>query len=320
MFYNCFGEQMKDKRQKVIIDTDPGVDDCYALIFMLFDPSLDIELITTVAGNLGLDKTTRNLLHLLDKFGIKNIPVAKGAARPLCRISQDATFIHQKEGMGGYIPPKKVKGNILKDNAVEAMYQVIKNNPGEIVPILMGPHTNFAKLLMAHPDVKDLVPRIIYEGGSPYGAPGFPDHISFNMSYDPEAFQVVLNSRIPLTLIPSNIGRRKAHLEEKMVYEIKNQNEVGEFIFQMFDKYWEPGFDDKRIATNDICTYMYLRYPKLFKFLTADFMIDLEDMPGKTTGVFHKKGNIKIVCDVKRKKFLKIIMQKLKQFDNFKLN
>lgn len=309
----------KNKIHKVIIDTDPGVDDCYALIFMLNDPSLDVKLITTLGGNLGVETVTRNLLHLLEKFDIKDIPVAKGSPRPLKRLPIDAKFIHQNEGMGAYIPPKKVKGNLLKENAIEAMYRVIKENPGEITPILIGPHTNFAKLLKAHPDVKDLVPRIIYEGGSPYGAPGFPDHISFNMSYDPEAFQIVLDSKIPLVLVPSNMGRRITHLDEKLVYKIKEQNEVGAFIYQMFNGYWEPGFPDKRVATNDICTYMYLTHPKLFKYLTADMTVDTDTAPGKTFAFFHKNGNIKILKSANRKKFIRILMKRLKKFDNFKL-
>ncbi len=312
---------MKKKRYKIIIDTDPGVDDCYALIFMLSDPELDIKLITTTGGNLGLNTVTRNLFHLLKKLGISDIPVAKGSAAPLCRKAIDAKFIHQNEGMGGYIPPKKeTYPNLLKENAIEAMYRVIKENPGEIIPFLIGPHTNFAKLLTAHPDVKDLVPRIIYEGGSPYGAPGFPDHISFNMSYDPEAFDIVLKSRIPLVLVPSNMGRRKTHLSEELVEKIKNTNEVGAFIYQMFNKYWEPGFPDKRIATNDICTYAYLKHPEYFTYLTADMIVDTDEAPGKTFAYFHKKGNIKILNNVNRKKFIKFLMERLKSYDNFKLN
>lgn len=311
---------MKKKKYKIIIDTDPGADDCYALIFMLTDPEIDVKLITTLGGNLGLEKVTRNLLHLLNKFDIQNIPVAKGSPLPLKRKPIDATFIHQKEGMGGYIPPKKVSyPNLLKEDAVEAMYKVIKENPGEIIPFLIGPHTNFAKLLVAHPDVKDLVPKIIYEGGSPFGAPGFPDHISFNMSYDPEAFQIVLDSKIPLVLVPSNMGRRHTHLDEETVEKIKNTNEVGEFIYQIFNMYWEPGFDDKRIATNDICTYVYLKHPEYFKYLVADMIVDTDEAPGKTFAFFHKNGNMKILNKANRKKFIKFLMNRLKKFDNFKL-
>ena len=79
------------------MDTDPGVDDAACLIYMLFDKKVDIKLITTVAGNISIETSTRNALHLLDLFN-KNIPVAQGAEKALTRISPYAENIHQKEG------------------------------------------------------------------------------------------------------------------------------------------------------------------------------------------------------------------------------
>ena len=70
----------KEKIKKVIIDTDPGVDDAACLVYALFDKSIDIKLITTVSGNISVEKNTRNMLHILDKFGV-DIPVAKGCAK-----------------------------------------------------------------------------------------------------------------------------------------------------------------------------------------------------------------------------------------------
>ena len=91
------------KKYKVIIDADPGIDDSMALVFALFNDEIDIELLTTVAGNKKLSICTRNTLHILEKFGF-NIPVAKGAKSALCRKSKDASHIHKKTGMGGYTP------------------------------------------------------------------------------------------------------------------------------------------------------------------------------------------------------------------------
>lgn len=306
------------KPYKVIIDTDPGVDDTYALIFAMFDQDLDIKLFTTVSGNVAIEDSTRNLLHLLDRFD-KDFPVAKGASKPLQRQPRHAYFIHGKYGMGGYVPPKKTKHQIIKESAVEAMYRVIKENPGQVTIYVWGPHTNVAQLLIDHPDAKDLIPQIIFMGGSPYGVPGFPDHISFNISNDPEAFKIVLDSKIPLVMAPSDIGRRKAYLTEDYVYKIRDRNEVGAFLFELFDTYWEPGFDDKRIATNDTCAYLYLTHPHLFKVMTADLTVDTDEEPGKTFAYFHKKGNVKLMCGVNRKKFLKLLDKKLFEFDNFKL-
>ena len=306
------------KPYKVIIDTDPGVDDTYALIFAMFDPALDIKLMTTVSGNVKIEDGTRNLLHLLDRFD-KDIPVAKGASRPLQRQPRYAYFIHGKYGMGNYVPPKKTKHQPVKESAVEAMYKVLKENPGQVTIYVWGPHTNVGQLLLEHPDAKDLIPQIIFMGGSPYGVPGFSEHISFNISNDPEAFKIVLDSKIPLIMAPSDMGRKKAYLTEEYVDKIRKRNEVGAFIFELFDAYWEPGYEDKRIATNDTCAYLYLTHPKFFKMLTTDLTVDTDEEPGKTFAYVRKEGNVKIMWEVKRKKFLKLLDKKLSKFDNFKL-
>ena len=154
---------MKKEMKKIncIIDTDPGVDDCVAIALSLFDEMMDIKLITTVNGNLDLEIVTRNMMHLLEKFKRTDIPVAKGATKALCRVSPNASFIHQKTGMGGYNPPETVKTKPIEKDAIEAMYETIKEHKNDIVLISLGPHTNLGTLIKTHPDVKDMVSHII---------------------------------------------------------------------------------------------------------------------------------------------------------------
>lgn len=300
------------KKYKVIIDTDPGVDDSACLVYAFFDKKLDIKLLTTVSGNVKVKTGTRNLLHLLDKFNL-DYPVAMGADKAMFRDSPTAENVHQKEGMGGYIPPKTVKHALLKEDAVEAMYRVLSEGDGDIIPIVLGPHTNMGLLFTKHPDVIKKIPRIIFMGGSPYGVPGFPDHISFNISSDPEAFKIVLDSGIPLVMVPSDMGRRKAYLTENYVYQMRDTNDVGAFLFSMYDKYWERFFPDKRIATNDTCAYIYLTHPHLFTCKRVEVTVDTEETPGKTFVTFDKNGHILLTVAVKRKQFLNLMTKKLKQ-------
>lgn len=307
------------KKYKVIIDTDPGVDDSACLLFTFFDKKLDIKLFSTVSGNVRVETGTRNMLHLLDKFNV-DFPVAKGCAKAMERTTPTAENVHQKEGMGGYIPPKTTKHKILEEDAVEAMYRIISEGDGDIIPIILGPHTNIATLIVKHPDVVSKIPRIIFMGGSPYGLPGFPDHISFNIRSDPEAFKIVLDSKIPLVMIPSDMGRRKAYLTEEMVYQIRDTNDVGKFLFTMYDKYWERFFPDKRIATNDTCAYFYLIRPDLFTCKRISMTVDLDETPGKTIVNYDKKGHILLTVAVKRKQFLNLYMKKLKELDYIKFD
>ena len=117
------------------------------------------------------------------------------------------------------------------------------------------------------------------------------------------------------------MGRNKAHLDEEYVMnKVKNVNAVGDFIFQMYDKYWEPGYPDKRVATNDTCAYIYLTNPEIFTHRKVDIDVDCEDMPGKTIIDFNDNGKYDFVTGVDKQKFLDLLEEKLKKFDDFKLN
>ncbi len=310
---------MNEQKIKVIIDTDPGVDDSACLIYAFFNERLDIKLITSVVGNVPLETATRNLLHLMDIFNI-DIPVAKGAEKAMFRTSEGAEFIHQKEGLGGYIPPKTIAHKDIHQDAVQAIYDVIMQGDGDIIPLLLGPQTNFGKLLTLHPDVISKIPKIVFMGGSPFGHPDYPDHISFNISCDPEAFDIVLKSGIPLVMVPSAVGRKKAHLDEAYVNHLKTKGDTGELLYHMYSMYWEPNFPDKRVATNDTCALFALTHPELFTSHKCSVTVDLIDAPGKTLVDFNGTGNVELVMDCNRPKFIDVLNSELEKFKDIKLN
>lgn len=296
----------KDKRSvNCIIDTDPGVDDAAALTLSLYDDVMNIKLITTVSGNLDIDTVTRNALHILEKFERTDIPLAKGASKPLCREPKDAKFIHKSEGMGNYVPPKTTKLKPIKKDAVEAMYEVIQQYPNNISIVMLGPHTNVAQLITKHPDVVQKISHIYTEGCSPFGwnSEGkWKNYISFNVSSDPEAFKIVTSSGIPISLIPSRIGRDVAYFSEREVKFMSKMNDVGRFIAEMYSGYWELDYPDKRVATNDTCAVLLLRFPFLYKLKSTRVMLEVNttDRPGQTIMYAVKNGHIELVEKVNR--------------------
>lgn len=304
-----------------IIDTDPGVDDSVAIALSLYDDEMNIDLITTVAGNLDLKSVTRNVLHLLEKFKRTDIPVAMGADKPMVRESKDATFIHQADGMGGYKPPKTVKTKPIEMNAVDAMYELITKHKGNINIVALGPHTNLGYLIKNHPDVVNKINHIYCEGCSPYGwkhQGNWTHYVSFNASSDPEAMQIVLNSGIPITIVPSRMGRELANFTEQEVEQIGKINDVGRFLHEMYNGYWEHGYHDRRIATNDTCAVLNMRYPKLFKTVGVNIEVDTDAMPGKTTMRKNRKSQVKLVVGVNKKKMHKMFYQAIEKLGRFK--
>lgn len=308
-------------KENCIIDCDPGVDDTAAITLSLYGTVVDIKLITTVGGNLDVDTVTRNVLHVLEKFNRTEIPVAKGASKAMGKSMPNAAFIHQKNGMGGYTPSEVVNIKPIEIEAVDAMYETIKKYPNDISIVALGPHTNVAQLILKYPEVKHLIKRIYCEGCAPYGKKGegrWSTYISFNASYDAEAMKVVVESGIPITIIPSRMGRELANFNEKEVFKIRELNDVGKFLFEMYNQYWEHNYDDRRIATNDTCAVLALREPTLFKTKKAIIKVNTTDMYGRTDFEFTKKGHIDYVYKVNKKKMHECFFKAVKKLDRFK--
>lgn len=310
------------EKQKVIIDTDPGVDDSAAIILSLYDDFFDIVLLTSVSGNVDINLTTKNAIHLLEKYNRIDIPVARGAEKPMKREPKDATYIHQKFGMGGYIPPETVSTKPFEKDAVEAMYEAIKKYAGEIKIIALGPHTNLGNLLVKHPDVKNMISHIYCEGCSLNGYEDsdarWANHLSFNVSSDPEAFYLTTHSGIPLTIIPSKMGRELANFTEEQINEMAKINDTGKFLSSMYWGYWERFYDDKRIATNDTCAVLICRNPNLFKTEKISIEVDLVETPGKTIIRKDENSNIELAVGVNKEEMHKFYFDAIRKLERFK--
>ena len=303
------------KKYNVIIDTDPGVDDSIAIIPALFEKKLNIRLFTTVSGNVDLKQDTKNLLHILE-FYKKDIPVAKGAEKPLVRERKHAHYIHGPFGTGKYVIPQEPTRKVIEKDAVEAMYETICKYKNDIILLLIAPTTNTALLFQKHPNVKSMISEIIVMGTSAYGmkknTPLVKErHISFNSSSDPEALKIVLESGIKVTIVPSEIGR-SSHLHKEQVEKIKKNKLAGEMLYEMLDGYWEPNITPPIVAMNDSCAVLYLTHPKVFKTKRADVKLDVDKNPGKTVYKFNDNGKHFIVTDINVKKFHKAFFNALK--------
>lgn len=303
------------KKYNVIIDCDPGIDDAMAIMLALNSPQVDVKLITTTSGNVPQNLATRNALHLVEKFAAK-VPVAAGAVKPLKRDAKNAAFMHGKSGLGDYGDTIKApKKKVINKEAVDAMHEVITKNAGDIVILAMGPQTNVGALLLKYPEDAQKISAIYYEGGSPYGYKNTKPHISFNLSSDPEAFKLVLDSGIKLYMVPSETGRKQAHFTEKQVEKLAHVNDAGRFLNTIFQKYWEKNYPDKRIATNDTCPLLLLLFPNLFKLVNTNIEVDCNKAPGKTVMDFDKNGKISYVMGVKRFRLMNKIFKLIKDIN-----
>jgi pyrimidine-specific ribonucleoside hydrolase len=197
---------------RVIIDTDPGVDDALALLLAMRSPELKIEAITPVAGNVPLDLTLPNALRMVEIAGRTDIPVAAGARAPLMRRLVTATYAHGENGLGGAIFPEPTTKPVALP-AAEMIRQIVRKYPGEVTLITIGPLTNIATALNSDPELASMVRALVMMGGSLSGGNITPA-AEFNVYVDPEAARIVFQSGIPITMVGLDVTRRTSLTDE----------------------------------------------------------------------------------------------------------
>ncbi|HXM65896.1 MAG TPA: nucleoside hydrolase [Candidatus Acidoferrum sp.] len=199
---------------RVIIDTDPGVDDALALLLAMRSPELKIEAITAVAGNVPLKLTLRNALRMVEIAGRTDIPVAAGARSPLVRRLVTATYAHGENGLGGAVFPEP-KTMPAKEPAAELIRLIVRQFPGEVTLLTIGPLTNIATALRMDPELARMVRGLVMMGGSLSGGNITPS-AEFNIYVDPDAARVVFQSGIPITMVGLDVTRKTSLTDEHL--------------------------------------------------------------------------------------------------------
>jgi inosine-uridine nucleoside N-ribohydrolase len=211
---------------RVIIDTDPGVDDALALLLAMRSPELTIEGITPVAGNVPLEFTLPNALRMVEIAGRTDIPVAAGAKGPLVRRLVTAAQVHGENGLGGAVFPEP-KTKPIDAPAADFIRDTVRKYPGEVTLITIGPLTNVGAALNSDGELAKLIPRLVMMGGSLSGGNVTPA-AEFNIYVDPEAARMVFQSGIPITMVGLDVTRRTTLTDDHVRVLQAAQNPVSQ--------------------------------------------------------------------------------------------
>lgn len=194
-------------KRRLLIDTDTASDDAVALIMALHSPDVEVLGITIVAGNVPLEQATSNALYTTELCG-SEVPVFRGAAKPLLRKLQIADWFHGRDGLGdhGYKPLRRKSET---EHGVNAMLRIIRSNP-RIEIITLGPLTNLALALTHEPALIENVTRCVVMGGAPCCEGNVTPAAEFNIWVDPEAAQIVFRSGLPVEMVGWQLSRGEA--------------------------------------------------------------------------------------------------------------
>ncbi len=263
-----------DSAHRIILDTDPGVDDAIAILLAARSPELKVEAITPVAGNVPLDFTLPNALKLLELAGRTDIPVAAGACAPLVRNLITAKSVHGENGLGGVeLPEPKLQP--VKETASELIRRVVRANPGEISIVGIGPLTNVATALRSDPALAPMIKSIIVMGGSLSGGNITPA-AEFNFYVDPEAARIVFDSGVPLTMVGLDVTRKALVRQEHLRQLDAAGTPVCDFaakILRATMARWSHG-GEQTVALHDPLTVASLMDPEILKL--RDYYVLIE--------------------------------------------
>lgn len=303
-------------KQRIIIDSDPGVDDLFAILLALnsFD-KLNIEGITTVAGNCSLENATRNALKILE-LNKSNVNVYKGSETALVNNETNADYVHGNNGMGG-IYFNDPLNKACKTNAIDYIINTVNASPKKISLICIGPLTNLALAIKKDPSFVTNIKEVVIMGGTTDKGNVTP-YAEFNFYKDPEAASIVFNSNIAkIVMVGLNVTTKLPLNKnfEQMLREMEKNDKIADFIYKAtrigaeFDR--KNGYDG--LILNDPLTIAYLIDEKVLKLESAKVKIDTSNSSkrGRCIIEYVDDSNCYVATSVNSKLFYRLLFERI---------
>ena len=252
--------------RRIIIDTDPGIDDAVAILLAFAAPEeLDVLGIVAVAGNLPLALTERNARRVCELAGRPDIPVYAGCARPLLRPLATAAGIHGDslgEKLGLPEPAMPLRAQHGVDFIIETLRAA---EPGSITVAALGPLTDIAMALVKAPDIAAGIGELVIMGGAGFEIGNVTPAAEFNIHVDPHAAEIVLESGIPITMIPLDVTHQVLSTPPRIAALNALGNRCGPAVASLLTGFEAARkFGERGMALHDPCVIAYLLCPELF--------------------------------------------------------
>ncbi|HEV2187979.1 MAG TPA: nucleoside hydrolase [Stellaceae bacterium] len=258
-------------RQRVVIDTDPGIDDAVAIVLALASPELTVEGIVAVAGNVPLSVTERNARAVCELAGRPDIGVYAGCTVPMTRAAITAEHFHGEEGLGTLALPAPSM-TLRAQHGVDFTVELLRAAPpGSVTWCALGPLTNIAMALVKAPDIVAGVRELVLMGGASRALGNVTPAAEFNIHADPHAAEIVFDSGMPITMIPLDATHQVRSTKER----IDRIAAIGSPVAAAVAELLQPvgGTPD---ALHDPCVIAYLLAPDLFRGSRVNVAIECE--------------------------------------------
>jgi inosine-uridine nucleoside N-ribohydrolase len=310
--------------RKIIIDTDPGVDDAMAIFLALRSPEVSVIGLTTIFGNVHTDLATVNALRLLEIAGRNDIPVAHGASAPLTRAyAGSVPFIHGDDGQGNvHLPP--ASSQAISQSAAEFIVEQILNAPGEITLVPVGPLTNIALALQLEPRIAGLVHEIVLMGGNALVPGNTSPAAEANIHNDPEAADIVFAAGWSVTMVGLDVTEQTVMNGDHLRSLERASNNMAQHLAQITPFYQRFTHDSSGIDgfyVHDSAAVAYLIDPSLFEVQRWPVRVETDGISvGKTwpeTNAFRThpdwagRPRVNVCTGVNADRLVDLVMERL---------
>ena len=310
---------MKPKR--IIIETDPGIDDALAILLAIASPELALEGLSVVHGNCSLEQATRNGLSILELAGAGHIPLAKGCDLPLVQPSLLAPETHGNTGLGyAKLPEPRFKPVV--QHGSDFLIEKILSNPGEITLVAVGPLTNVALAIRKEPRFAKAVKELIVMGGAIRHEGNTTALAEFNTFVDPHAAHIAFHAGIPTTLVPLDVTYQCILTAQDVERLMMIDSPIPKFIKKSTDFYME--YHDsyqgiKGCIINDPLALALTFVPGLCDYQELPVDVDISGgvSMGKTFADFYNYGkkpvNMKVALGVRPRDFIELFLERMEK-------
>ena len=272
--------------RKIIIDTDPGQDDAFAILLALGSPEFEVVAVTAVAGNVPVSKTERNARLILELAGRPDIRVAAGCTRPMVKRLFTAEYVHGDSGLEGFDLPEPATP-ALPVHAVDLIIDRLMAAPeGEITLCPLGPLTNIAMALVKEPRIAPRIHEIVMMGGGYFEGGNTTPAAEFNIFVDPHAAHVVFQSGVPLTMVPIDCTYRAVMTPAWLarLRALGTRTAVAAAgMAEFYQRYGNQKFGTDSYPLHDPCVIGYLLRPDLFQGKSCH--VEIETTSAVTLGM-----------------------------------
>src|ERR1043165_6318683 len=228
--------------KRIIIDTDPGVDDAFTFLLALASPEIKLEALTTTQGNVTLEKATRNALSVLELGRAGYIPVAQGSVLPLVQPLRASAHVHGESGIGNARLPEP-QATPVPGHAVDYLIERVLAEPGAISIFPIGPLTNIAMAIRKEPRFAKAVKELVIMGGAIQEGGNMTALAEFNIYVDPHAAHIVFHSGIPITLIPLDVTHKCLLKQEHIDRLMKINSPITHLIRDSMEVYLKASLE-----------------------------------------------------------------------------